>query len=519
MLIKLLFLIFLAAAGLIDSIYLTWEHFNKVIPPCTINPLIPAFLIDCGKVLTSPYSIIFGVPLALIGAFHYGLLSLLIVLALKTQTKLFRYWIILQSAFGALFSFYLMYIQLTIIKSICIYCTLSALISFILFILTYYFLKKERFELHTAAYAFVYQNFIKRVFFLLDAEFIHSVMVKRGKFLATTPLIRLVGSKLIYKDKSLRQKVSGINFENPIGLAAGFDYNADLTQALYYLDFGFQSVGTITNYPYEGNPYPRLGRLPKSKSLMVNKGFRNKGAKTIAKHLKNLNFKIPVGISVGMSNSENLTIVPDAIKDIIAALKTFEKSGVKNSYYELNVSCPNLIHAKQISFYLPKNFRLLLSAIDRLRLKKPVFVKMPIDKTNAQVSAMLGEIVKHKSVKGAIFGNLQKDRKNPAIVPAEVKKFKVGNFSGKPCEERSNELIRLAYKKYGDKLIIIGCGGVFSGKDAYKKIKLGASLVQLITGMIFQGPQLISQINLELIDLLKKDGFKNITQAIGYENR
>ena len=144
---------------------------------------------------------------------------------------------------------------------------------------------------------------------------------------------------------------------------------------------------------------------------------------------------------------------------------------------------------------------------------------MPIDKTNAQVSAMLGEIVKHKSVKGAIFGNLQKDRKNPAIVPAEVKKFKVGNFSGKPCEERSNELIRLAYKKYGDKLIIIGCGGVFSGKDAYKKIKLGASLVQLITGMIFQGPQLISQINLELIDLLKKDGFKNITQAIGYENR
>lgn len=516
--IKLLFLIFLVGAGLIDSVYLTWQHFNQVIPPCTVSPLIPAFLIDCGRVLTSPYSLMFGVPLALIGSLHYCLLSLLIVLALTSRIKLVRYWIILQSAFGALFSLYLMYIQLIVIKSLCIYCTLSAFISLTLFALTYYFLKKERFELHTAVYAFVYQNLIKRIFFLFDAEFIHNVMVKRGKFLATTPLIKFVGSKLVYKDKSLRQKVAGINFENPIGLAAGFDYNADLTQALYYLDFGFQSVGTITNQSYAGNPYPRLGRLIKSKSLMVNKGFKNKGAQSISNQLKGLQFRIPVGISIGMSNSESLTTVEKSIKDVIAAFKTFEKSGVKNSYFELNISCPNLIHAKQISFYLPKNIRLLLSAIDRLRLKKPIFIKMPIDKTNAQTLGLLDEIVKHKSVKGVIFGNLQKDRKNPAIIPSEVKKFKVGNFSGKPCEEKSNELIKLAYKKFGSKLIIIGCGGAFSGQDAYKKIKLGASLVQLITGMIFQGPQLISQINLQLIDLLKKDGFKNIRQAVGYEN-
>ncbi len=102
-----------------------------------------------------------------------------------------------------------------------------------------------------------------------------------------------------------------------------------------------------------------------------------------------------------------------------------------------------------------------------------------------------------------------------SLIPSEVKKFKNGYFSGKPCEKRSNELIKLTYKKYKDRLIIIGCGGIFSAKDAYKKIKLGASLVQLITGMIFQGPQLIYQINLELIDLLKKDGFKNIKNAIG----
>ena len=519
MLAKLLLLIFLAGGGLADSAYLTYEHFSKIIPPCTVNPLIPAILVDCGKVLTSPYSVMFGLPLALFGVIHYGLLVILLFGSLLTDKKIFRYWSIVQAVFGAFFSLYLMYLQLVVIGSICLYCTLSAAISFTLAILVYYFLKKERFELHTAAYGFAYQNFLKRIFFLMDAEFIHGVMVNRGKFLATTPLIKLGGSKVIYKDGSLKQRVAGINFENPIGLAAGFDYNADLTQALYYLDFGYQTVGTITNQPYEGNPYPRLGRLPQSKSLMVNKGFKNKGASIIAKEIQNLKFEIPVGVSLGMSNSEDLSSVSEAAKDIVIAFKTFEKSGVKNSYYELNISCPNLIHGKKINFYLPKNIRLLLLAIDGLRLRKPVFIKMPIDKTNTDTLKMLEEIAKHKSVKGVIFGNLQKDRKHPALVKSEVKLFKVGNFSGKPCEDRSNELIKLAYKKYGNKLIIIGCGGVFSGKDAYKKIKLGASLVQLITGMIFQGPQVIAQINLELIDLLKKDGFKNIKQAVGYENR
>lgn len=515
--VKLLLLLFLSIAGLIDSVYLTYEHFQKTIPPCTVNAFLP-ILSDCGKVLTSPYSVMFGFPLALFGVIHYGLMALLIMAAIANGHKIFRYWIVIQSIFGAIFSLYLMYIQLAVIKSICVYCTLSAFISFTLAMLVYIYLKKDRFKLHTAIYAFVYQNFIKKIFFLLDAEFIHKIMVQRGKFLATTPLIKLVGSKLIYRHKSLRQKVAGVNFENPIGLAAGFDYNADLTQALYYLGFGFQSVGTITNQSYAGNPYPRLGRLIKSKSLMVNKGFKNKGATVIAGQLKNLNFKIPVGISIGMSNSENLTTVDTAVQDIVDAFKTFEKSDIKNSYYELNISCPNLIHAKQISFYLPKNIRLLLLAVDRLRLKKPVFIKMPIDKTNPQILAILEELVRHSSVKGVIFGNLQKDRKNPTLIPAEVKKFKVGNFSGKPCEVRSNELIRLAYKKYGKKLIVVGCGGVFSGQDAYKKIKLGATLIQLITGMIFQGPQVIAQINLELIDLLEKDGFKNIREAVGYEN-
>ncbi len=149
-----------------------------------------------------------------------------------------------------------------------------------------------------------------------------------------------------------------------------------------------------------------------------------------------------------------------------------------------------------------------MTNIDRLRLKKPVFVKMPIDQTDKSVINIMNIIVKHKSISGIIIGNLQKNRKDKSLIPSEVKKFKAGYFSGKACEERSNELIKLVYKKYKNKTIIIGCGGVFSAEDAYKKIKLGASLVQLITGMIFQGPQLISQINIGLIYIVKQDGFK-----------
>lgn len=511
----MIYLLLLSIAGLVDSSYLTWEHYSQVIPPCAVHPFIPSFLVDCGKVLTSSYSIMFGIPLAVLGLIHYSLLTLLIISSFFSQKKLFRYFIVLQTIIGAFASLYFMYIQIGIIGSICLYCTLSAIISFIILIIAYRLLKKERFELHLGLYAIIYQKILKPFFFILDPEFIHNQMIYFGSILGDTPLIKFIGSKFVYNDKSLKQKITGINFDNPVGLAAGFDYNSDLTQTLYYLDFGFQTVGTITNLPYKGNPPPRLGRLTKSKSLMVNKGFKNIGVEEISKKIKDLNFKIPTGISIGVTNSKDIKTIKNAIEDIVSAFKIFEKSKIKNSYYELNISCPNLINNKSISFYPPSNLDLLLTAVDKLKTKKPIFVKMPIEKSNQELLKMLKIIVNHKSINGIIIGNLMKDRKNPDLVLQEVKKFKVGNFSGKPCEKRSNELIRLAYENYKNRLVIIGCGGVFSADDAYRKIKLGASLVQLITGMIYQGPQLISQINLGLIDLLEKDGFKNISNAVG----
>jgi len=143
---------------------------------------------------------------------------------------------------------------------------------------------------------------------------------------------------------------------------------------------------------------------------------------------------------------------------------------------------------------------------------------MPIDKSDREVRLMLKEIVKHRWIKGVIFGNLQKDRKDPSFVPSEIKQAGKGNFSGKPTYRRSNELIRLAYRTYGKKLIIIGCGGVFNAEDAYRKIRLGASLIQMITGMIFEGPQVMAQINHDLAKLIKQDGYQNIQEAVGVDS-
>ena len=344
----------------------------------------------------------------------------------------------------------------------------------------------------------------------------HESIATYGEKLGSISFPKFMLGKIFFvQNKSLNQKVAGINLTNPIGLAAGFDYEGKLTQILPAFSFGFQTVGTITNLAYEGNPKPRLGRLPKSKSLMVNKGFKNQGIRAIVKKLQKTQFETPVGLSIGKTNSTKEMTQKEAVNDIVSAFKIADSSRVPFKYYELNISCPNLLG--KISFYPPENLRELLTAVSALKLKKPLFIKMPIIKMDEEVKEMLNVIIKF-SVAGVIFGNVQGNRKDKSLNQDEVKRFPVGNFSGKPTEQRSDELIALAYKKYGERLVIIGCGGVFNAKDAYRKIKLGATLVQLITGLIFEGPQLPAQINLELPELLKRDGFKNISEAIGSDS-
>lgn len=361
-----------------------------------------------------------------------------------------------------------------------------------------------------------YVPIIKPLLFRFDPEFVHETITTSGELMGKSELIRsIIRKNFIVSDERLKQTYNRITFQNPVGLSAGFDYEAKLPQITPCLGFGFQTVGTISYDAYKGNEKPRLGRLPKSQSLLVNKGFKNLGVIATAKKMQGKTFAIPIGISIGRTNNPTLD-QKQSIKDIMKAFAEFQEFGIQNAYFELNISCPNL--SGTVDFYTKKHLKELLDEIDKLQLKKPLYIKMPISLSNQEILNMLDVIAKH-NIQGVIIGNLQKNRSEPSLIPEEVKKFPVGNFSGKPTFSRSNELIALTYKYYKHTLLIIGCGGIFSAEDAYTKIQLGASLVQLITGLIFNGPQLIYKINNDLLQIMERDGIKHISQAIGSKNK
>ena len=361
---------------------------------------------------------------------------------------------------------------------------------------------------------FCYRVFIRKILFLQDSEAAHVRATHAGERIGRSPFARNSLAFLFRRHSpELAQTLFGLRFASPLGLAAGFDYEARLTQIMPALGFGFGTVGTLTSRPYRGNPRPMLGRLSRSRSLLVNKGFKNLGVAETLSPLRNASFAYPVGVSIGKTNAQDILTQKSAVQDIVMGFKAAEKSGVPFAYYELNISCPNLMGS--VEFYEPAHLEELLSAVGALGLKRPVWVKMPISKTDRETEAMLRVVIRHSFVKAVVFGNLQRDRTHPALRPEEVEKFPKGSFSGLPCRNRSDELIRLAYSRYESRLTIVGCGGVFSTDDAYRKITLGASLVELITGLVYEGPQLAALMNEELHLRLRRDGHASLSAARG----
>lgn len=337
----------------------------------------------------------------------------------------------------------------------------------------------------------LYTTVFKPIAFKFDAEFIHNRITTLGEFLEDYPFF--VEGFFSYKNPKLKKEILGIKFANPIGLSAGFDYDGHLAKVLKYVGFGFNTVGTVTYLPYEGNTKPRLARLPKSKALLVNKGFKSEGALKVAERLDKKDLRNHViGISVGSSNVPEVNTIEKAIEDYIKTFKVF-KNKKYVAYFELNISCPNTSMTE--GFTDPKNFEKLVKQVFKLKLKKPIFVKMSNEIDFKKSDQLVSTAMKYK-INGFNFSNLVKDRTNPYLNKDEIKQFKnyKGNFSGKPTYENSNKLIKHTRSKFGDKIAIIGTGGVFSAKDARAKLQAGADLVQLITGLIYEGPQLIGEI-------------------------
>lgn len=513
--------IFASIAGFTDASYITYNELNGIIPPCNVHGFA------CETVLQSKWAHIGPLPLSVLGLIFYGTVFLFAVLHLTevdlrpaARSLVQRFvkkpeavkshpfsqftafdGLSFAAGIGFLFSIYLLTLMAFIIQAWCLYCLISALTSATLFILTRiyarYYADHTPIFTHfftSSVVGFVYQHMVKPICFRLDAELVHNTIVKVGAGLGSLGITRwLTQVVLAFRHPSLTKKIDGITFPNPIGLAAGFDYNADLTQTLSNVGFGWHTVGTVTRWPYEGNTPPRLGRYPRSKALLVNKGFKSPGAQAVIKRLAGLRFAIPVGISIGSTNRE-FANMQEQLLDILVSFWQFENANVRHSYYEMNISCPNTLGGQP--FTTPDRLEILLSALDHLALSRPVYLKMPIHLGDSATLALLKVADAHQ-IAGVIFGNLHKDKSQADMDKEELAHWQgaTGYVSGKPTFELSNHLIALTRQTFHKRFTIIGTGGVFTPEDAAHKLALGADLVQLITGMVFQGPQVIGQMN------------------------
>ena len=358
----------------------------------------------------------------------------------------------------------------------------------------------------------LYKYFLRQIYFMKDPEKVHDNIINFGNSLGSNRILRrLVRLAFNYENNMLHQKILGINFKNPVGLAAGFDKNGYLTKIIPTVGFGFMEIGSITGEKCEGNKKPRLWRLKKSKALVVNYGLVNNGCDEIHSRLSKEKFEIPIGINIAKTNSMHCISTEDGIKDYMKSLKKFQNLG---NYFTINISCPNAFGGQP--FNEKSKLDLLLNEIDKIETKKPIFLKISGDLSFKEIDDIVSVSNKHK-VNGFILINLTKKRDNKKILDKDIPEK--GGISGKVEEDLSNKIIEYVYKKTKGRYVIIGVGGIFSAEDAYIKIKLGASLVQLITGMVYEGPQLISEINYGLVKLLKKDGFKNISEAVGVDSK
>lgn len=355
-----------------------------------------------------------------------------------------------------------------------------------------------------------YRHLIKPVFFRFDPEAVHDAICSIGEVLGRYALGRECLRVLFaYEHPSLKTTVCGIHFSNPVGLSAGFDKNARLTDIMPSIGFGFEEVGSITGEPCEGNPKPRLWRLPHTKGLVVYYGLKNDGSDAISIRLQHKRCSIPIGTSIAKTNSLKTISLEEGIADYKKAFQALTDIG---AYFTINISCPNVYGGEP--FTEPNRLEALLTALDPLPTKKPIFLKITADISFEALDALVDVVDRHR-VHGFILSNLTKDRTNPVIHQEDLAKAGKGGISGKPVADRSNALISHLYKTKGKRYCIIGVGGIFTAEDAYEKIRRGASLVQLITGMIYEGPQLIGEINRGLVALLKRDGFRHIHEAVG----
>jgi len=346
----------------------------------------------------------------------------------------------------------------------------------------------------------LYKLLLRPVLFSFDPERIHHFITRILRLIFRIPGCRAIAkNRYRVQDPSLVREVSGLTFANPVGLAAGFDKNAELVDELECLGFGFIEIGTVTPEPQDGNPKPRMFRLPADKALINRMGFNNQGRKVIHDHLRKRKSKLIIGGNIGKNKH---TPNEDSYKDYELCFR--ELFDVVD-YFAVNVSSPNTpgLRALQEREPLTKMLAQLQALNKELSVKlnrpvRPVFLKIAPDLDQSQLDDIIAVVLDTK-LAGIIATNTTISRAGLRTDPKEIERFGNGGVSGKPVTKISTEIIRYISSKSAGRFTIIGVGGIHSPEDALEKIQAGASLVQLYTGFIYEGPGLIRRINKALL--------------------
>jgi dihydroorotate dehydrogenase len=333
----------------------------------------------------------------------------------------------------------------------------------------------------------------------LDPELAHTLTIRALRFFHSFATIAP-------DDPRLQIETLGLRFPNPIGLAAGFDKNAQVTEAMLALGFGFVEAGTVTPHPQIGNAKPRVFRLSEDRAVINRLGFNNEGHNAVRRRLTSLQGKPGVrGINIGANKDAS-----DRIADYVKGLTEL---GPLASYVTVNISSPNTpgLRGLQNKSELDQLLSALVEARKKLKPRPPLLVKIAPD-LDEHACADIATLALAHGIEGLVVSN------TTIVRPASLKSIhadQAGGLSGAPLFVRSTEVLRTMHRLTQGKLVLVGVGGISSGADAYAKIKAGASLVQLYTALTFEGPALITRIKRELLELLERDGLKSIASAVG----
>ena len=325
-------------------------------------------------------------------------------------------------------------------------------------------------------------NFFLKIFRFLPPELAHSISLNSLNFLYKLKLLRVLNKKVINQNE---QNIFGMKFRNKLGTAAGLDKNGDYIDALGALGFGFLEVGTVTPKPQYGNPKPRIFRNYSENSIINRLGFNNKGIDYLVNNLKKRKYEGVVGVNIGANKSSNGN---QRIEDYLLCIDKIHRFA---DYITINISSPNTPDLRDL--HLKENLKNLIISVEKkvaeINCKKPIFLKISPDETN-ESTEMIVDLVKNSSITGLVATNTTTDKKN---LTNEKLKKEDGGVSGQPLMDKSTNKISLIRSKCSD-IPVIGVGGVMSKDDYLSKLNAGADLVQIYTGFIIKGPNLINQI-------------------------